>query len=197
MLTFKVVIIGDPSVGKTSIVTRFTHKRFASHVSSTIGASFTSYTLDVEEEKVRLNLWDTAGQERYRSMVSMYYRDADYCIIVFDIVEHTTDNVRYWITEYLNKTANQHPKFVLVANKTDLDKNAIINDEIYTLANEYDVDIYKTSAANGSQVEELFEYIGKTLVNMPVEHRLTVQPKTKHGTSKLSLNMDKYHNCCY
>lgn len=180
MLTFKVVVIGDTSVGKTSLVTRFTQKRFVSHVSSTVGASFTSYNLDVDDERIRLNIWDTAGQEKFRSMVSMYYRDAEYCLIVFDINNYNVDNIQYWITEYLQKTANPHPRFVLVGNKTDLTNfNLITDSRLANLMTEYKVRLFKTSALNGDNIEELFEYVGKMLLKIPPEQRLNFNRNEK------------------
>lgn len=192
MITFKLVLIGDPSVGKTSIVSRFAYKRFTTHLCSTIGASFVSYILNIDDNKVRLNIWDTAGQEKFRSMVSMYYRDADYCLIVFDITKYNVDNINYWIDEYLNKTANPNPKFVLVANKCDL--NSHLNKDIEKLAKERNISIFKTSAYNGTNVEELFEYIGRILVDMPVEHRLSIHDGTNIKNKNKVENPSK---CCY
>lgn len=179
MLTFKIVVIGDTSVGKTSLITRFAHKRFVSHVSSTVGASFTSYNLDIEDERIRLNIWDTAGQEKFRSMVSMYYRDSEYCLIVFDINNYSVDNIKYWITEYLKKTVNPSPRFVLVGNKTDLLKFNVKDNRLADLMTEYKVKLYKTSALNGDNVEELFEYVGKILLKVPPEQRLNFNRSDK------------------
>lgn len=197
MLTFKIVVIGDTSVGKTSLVTRFAHKRFISHVSSTVGASFTSYNLDVDDEKIRLNIWDTAGQEKFRSMVSMYYRDAEYCLIVFDITNYNVDNLRYWITEYIEKTANPNPKFVLVGNKYDLLKfDFSLNSDLKKLMTDYNVRLFKTSALNGTNVDELFEHIGKMLLKIPPEQRLNNQRSEKvkvKNTNPLYGNI----SCCF
>lgn len=197
MLTFKIVVIGNTSVGKTSLITRFAHKRFVSHTSSTVGASFTSYNLNIDENKVRLNIWDTAGQEKFRSMVSMYYRDAEYCLVVFDITNYNIENIRYWITEYIEKTANPNPKFVLVANKTDLLKYSfLINNDLKKLMAEYNVQLFKTSALNGNNVDELFEYIGKILLKIPPEQRLNYSKNESVNMKNSYLMYDKI-SCCY
>ena len=168
MRIYKVVIIGDAAVGKTSLVTRITQNKFISNMNSTIGASFTSCDLNIENKNIRLNIWDTAGQEKFRSMVSMYYRNANFCIIVFDITKYNLDNIKYWITEYIEKTINSRPKFVLVGNKTDLlEDDFIITDEFQNLIDLYNIKLFKTSTLKGVNINELFEYVSKILLDLP------------------------------
>ena len=125
MKSYKIVFIGDASVGKTSIINRYIHKRFIFYTNSTIGASYTSYTLDTEDDKIRINIWDTAGQERYRALISMYYRDISSCIIVLDLNNFSAENIKYWINEFETKCNKETlPPVILVGNKYDLlDKN--------------------------------------------------------------------------
>ena len=187
MQAFKIVLIGDTSVGKTSIVSRFTHKRFISHTCSTIGASFVSYVVEIDDEKVRLNIWDTAGQERYRSMVSMYYREVDFCSIVFNIQNYKVENIAYWVNEYLNKTTSKNPRFVLVGNKTDLldlEYGDPVSKKLYDLIDTHNIKLFKTSALNGAGVEELFDHVARILNDIPPYERLNTEEK--HGTTRLT-----------
>lgn len=81
----KVCILGDSGVGKSSLVQRFVHNTFSIANESTIGASFMTKTLIVNQKTVKLNIWDTAGQEKYRALAPMYYRGAAACVIVYDV----------------------------------------------------------------------------------------------------------------
>jgi len=153
MKSYKIVLTGDSSVGKTSLVSRFVYKKFIEHNSSTIGASFISYTMD----NMRLNIWDTAGQERYRSLVSVYYRSVDYCLIVFDINQYTIDGIKYWINEYLSMSDNTN--FVLVGNKDDTYDNNDIPEDIEILINIYKIKFFRTSAYSGKNVDDVFKHV--------------------------------------
>lgn|SRR3990167_419758 len=82
---YKLVFLGDQSVGKTSIVTRFMYDTFDSTYQATIGIDFLSKTMYLEDRTVRLQLWDTAGQERFRSLIPSYIRDSSVAVIVYDI----------------------------------------------------------------------------------------------------------------
>ena len=82
---YKVVFLGDQSVGKTSIITRFLYDNFDNSYQATIGIDFLAKTIHLEERKVRLQVWDTAGQERFRSLIPSYIRDCSICIVVYDI----------------------------------------------------------------------------------------------------------------
>ena len=79
------VFIGDQSVGKTSIISRFMYDQFDNHYASTIGIDFVSKSVPVDNGTVRLQLWDTAGQERFRSLIPSYIRDSQVAVVVFDI----------------------------------------------------------------------------------------------------------------
>lgn len=197
MLTFKIVIIGDTAVGKTSLISHFINGKFIPNISSTIGASFSSRDLIIGNDKIRLNLWDTAGQEKFRSMVSMYYRDTDFCIIVFDISNYCVDNIRYWITEYIEKTSKSNPNFVLVGNKYDkLIHKFSINSDLKKLKAEYSVELFKTSALDGSNIDELFQYIGKILLKIPSTPQLNTNINDKISIEQSDIQYN--HNpCCF
>ena len=82
---YKLVFLGDPGVGKTSIITRFMYDTFDSTYQATIGIDFLSKTMYLEDRTIRLQLWDTAGQERFRSLIPSYIRDSSVAVIVYDL----------------------------------------------------------------------------------------------------------------
>ena len=99
---YKLVFLGDQSVGKTSIVTRFMYDTFDSSYQATIGIDFLSKTMYLEDRTVRLQLWDTAGQERFRSLIPSYIRDSSVAVIVYDITSschfyHLSRITKQWI----------------------------------------------------------------------------------------------------
>jgi Ras-related protein Rab-6A len=82
---FKLVFLGEQSVGKTSLITRFMYDSFDNMYQATIGIDFLSKTMYLEDRTVRLQLWDTAGQERFRSLIPSYIRDSSVAVVVYDI----------------------------------------------------------------------------------------------------------------
>ncbi|KAJ4432321.1 hypothetical protein ANN_20940 [Periplaneta americana] len=108
-------------VGKTSMVVRYIGKMFSHHISPTIGASFFTCKLNVEDTRVKLQVWDTAGQERFRSMAPMYYRNANAALLVFDITQYDTfQAVKGWVKE-LQRNVLEAMVLSVVGNKTDLE----------------------------------------------------------------------------
>ena len=104
---YKLVFIGDQSVGKTSIISRFMYDQFDNHYASTIGIDFVSKSVPVDNGTVRLQLWDTAGQERFRSLIPSYIRDSQVAVIVFDITSRESfDSTTKWISDVRAQRGN-------------------------------------------------------------------------------------------
>ncbi|KAL3897627.1 MAG: hypothetical protein SGPRY_013015, partial [Prymnesium sp.] len=133
---YKLVFIGDQSVGKTSIISSFMYDTFDSHYASTIGIDFVSKSVPVDDGTVRLQLWDTAGQERFRSLIPSYIRDSHVAVVVFDITNRETFNsTNKWIEDVRAQRGND-VVIVLVGNKTDLTANRqVTSAEIESCAN--------------------------------------------------------------
>ena len=120
---YKLVFLGDESVGKTSIITRFMYDHFDESYQATIGIDFLSKTMYLEDRVLRLQLWDTAGQERFRSLIPSYIRDSSVAIVVYDICSKTSFlNVSKWI-EDVREERGDDVIIMLVGNKTDLSQN--------------------------------------------------------------------------
>ena len=83
----KIVLLGDAGVGKTSITNRFIRSTFTPEMDSTIGAAYNKLYLNINNNRINIEFWDTAGQERFRSMITSYFRNANACILVFDITQ--------------------------------------------------------------------------------------------------------------
>lgn len=163
---YKVVFVGDSSVGKTSIIYWLQNKMHKiTDFDATIGASFAIVKMNYKINEVKLHIWDTAGQERYRSLIKIYYRNSVCCICVFDVTNlDSYRHVSYWLDEYTKYNINKHFIY-LFANKCDIPETMwqITKDDINKFAQEKNIKLYYTSAINGKNIEIAFKNITKDL----------------------------------
>lgn len=164
---FKLVFLGEQSVGKTSLITRFMYDSFDNTYQATIGIDFLSKTMYLEDRTVRLQLWDTAGQERFRSLIPSYIRDSTVAVVVFDITNaNSFQQVNKWI-EDVRAERGTDVIIMLVGNKTDLqDKRQVSMEEGERKAQELNVMFIETSAKAGYNVKQLFRRVAAALPGM-------------------------------
>lgn len=177
---FKIVFLGDESVGKTSIISRFMYDTFDINYKVTIGIDFVSKTMYLSDRVVRLQLWDTAGQERFRSLIPSYIRDSSCAVIVYDICSRASFmNTIQWIEDVRNERGND-VIIMLVGNKYDNnDKRVITEQEANNKAKEHNVMYIETSAKNGHNVKELFKKLAMALPNNDINHNKQQQVDVK------------------
>ena len=165
----KVVLIGESGVGKTSIISKFTTNVFDPQCPPSLNSQFITKTLEfpVYNKSIKFDIWDTVGQEKYRSLAKIFYRDAKVIIFVYDITSEPTFNAikTFWIKEIQNNTEN-NPLLALVGNKCDLYiDHKISNSEGEYLAKEMNSMFTLTSALSNTGIMELFENIGKKIID--------------------------------
>jgi len=123
-LNFKLVLLGDAAVGKSSSVERFVKNEFFEFQQPTIGAAFLTQSVQLDDVIVKFEIWDTAGQERYKSLAPMYYRNANCAVVVYDITQASSlDKAKAWVKE-LQRQANPNIVIALAGNKVDLVQSA-------------------------------------------------------------------------
>lgn len=154
---FKLLLIGDSGVGKSSLLLRFSDDTYETTFNSTIGVDFKIKTVDLNDKVVKLQIWDTAGQERFRTITSSYYRGAHGIIIVYDVTDtESFENVKKWLTE-IDKNAHRDVQKMLVGNKCDLaSKKAVDYGSAKELADDVNMSFLEASAKNSSNVEAAF-----------------------------------------
>lgn len=164
---YKIVFLGDQSVGKTSLITRFMYDTFDETYAATIGIDFLSKTMYLEEGKtIRLQLWDTAGQERFRSLIPSYIRDSHVAVICYDITNKKSfDNLDKWIKD-VKLERGDDVIIVLVGNKLDLatDKRQVSLEDVEILQNKIGARFFiETSTKANHNVKLLFKKIAQSL----------------------------------
>ncbi|XP_044739662.1 ras-related protein Rab-5C [Chrysoperla carnea] len=164
ILQFKLVLLGESAVGKSSLVLRFVKGQFHEYQESTIGAAFLTQTVCLDETTVKFEIWDTAGQERYHSLAPMYYRGAQAAIVVYDITNQDTfGRAKTWVKE-LQRQASPNIVIALAGNKADLiNKRMVEYDEAQQYAEENGLLFMETSAKTAMNVNEIFLAIAKKL----------------------------------
>jgi small GTP-binding protein len=155
----QLLIIGDSTVGKTSILYQYTNNQFLSQHLATVGIDYYNKDEIINEKLVRVKIWDTAGQERYKSLTSTFFRNAQGIILVYDVTNpETFDNLKYWIQSINNNLGVQsNVKKIIIGNKIDLPRE-VLKDEAESLANEYGIKYFETSAKDNINIKESIRY---------------------------------------
>mgnify|MGYP004485633571 CR=1 FL=1 len=166
---FKIVLLGDCNTGKTSIVVRYVKQKYNNLFSSTIGCSFMAKIIEKNKIKYGLDLWDTAGQERYRSLLPMYYRNADVALICVSLNEKISENenhISFWMNELKKYDEDIGNRIILIlGTKSDLCTIDDIEDFKINIKNKFkDIPIYITSSKNNINIDSVFEYCINILI---------------------------------
>lgn len=194
--SYKVLLLGDTGVGKTSILCRLISDMFTHSHMSTVGIDYQNYKVDVDGVEIKLGVWDCAGQERFRSIVRSYFRDAHAAIIVYDVTKTTSyHHVESWYQECLeNYDRMDKDKFIfaIAGNKSDLRADRVIRKEqLKEVADKLGIDIYQeVSAKDNVGLENLLDDIANKLYNI----HGTSEPISKVETVNLQKSGKK---CCF
>ncbi|XP_051259362.1 ras-related protein Rab-5B isoform X2 [Dicentrarchus labrax] len=170
---FKLVLLGDMAVGKSSLVLRFVKGQFDEFQETTIGAAFLAQSVCLDDTTVKFEIWDTAGQERYHSLAPMYYRGAQAAIVVFDITKpETFERAKAWVKE-LQRQASPNIVIALAGNKADLAERRLVEyEEAQTYAEDTGLLFMETSAKTAMNVNELFlAIVGKGTIGIQFQDK--------------------------
>ncbi|CAN8014057.1 ras-related protein Rab-8A isoform X2 [Ixodes scapularis] len=176
---FKLLLIGDSGVGKTSILFRFSDNKFDGSFISTIGIDFKIRIIEIDGKKIKLQIWDTAGQERFRTITTAYYRGAMGIMLVYDVTkENTFENIKTWIRNTDEHAAADVEKMIL-GNKCDMnDLRQVSRERGEKLAVEHGIKFMETSAVSSINVEDAFYTLARD-IKEKMERKVAAQAQPK------------------
>ncbi|KAJ6239350.1 ras-related protein rab-5c [Anaeramoeba flamelloides] len=162
-ISFKIVVLGESAVGKTSVLNRYATNKFYQKIEPTIGSTNFQKTINQLDYKIKLLIWDTAGQERFHSLAQMYYRGAKGALVIYDVQNvDSFERAKEWVEE-LRKQGDPNVQIALVANKIDLPDHMVDKNEAIKYAKENQLLFKETSAKTGEGVTEAFISLAKSI----------------------------------
>ncbi|KAG9510254.1 Ras-related protein Rab-35 [Fragariocoptes setiger] len=168
---FKLLLIGDSGVGKSSLLLRFADNSYTGNYITTIGVDFKIRTITIDNQRVKLQIWDTAGQERFRTITSTYYRGTHGVVVVYDVTNAKSfKSIQRWLLEIDQYCESVNR--ILVGNKNDDPPRKVVStDEARSLAYSYRIDLVETSAKDDVNVEEVFTRITKSMLKTKAQQQ--------------------------
>ena len=208
-LTFKIIIIGDPGVGKSCLTGRAVNDKFESEYSPTIGFEFLTYSVKIKDKIIKLQIWDTCGQEMYRSLISNFYRNTSLAMMVYSIDSRESfEHINIWLKEI---KIHSHPDviIILIGNKSDLEEERKVTYEEAKKFKEENKLLYfeETSAKNGINSKEIFYESAKILFKEHLKYssmaqnnnsndNFSVNSNSNAPTKLKRVNSKRNNNCC-
>ena len=186
--SFKIIVIGDSNVGKSCLTNRAAKDKFSSDYSPTLGFEFRTFSTNVENKIIKLQVWDTCGQEVYRSLISNFYRNSSLAMMVYSInSKESFLNINRWLKE-IKINSNPDIKIILIGNKADLENEREVTYEEAKKYKEENQILYfeETSAKTGLNAKKVFEESAKILYS---EHKnYLLNAKNKRNIKKIDKN---------
>jgi Ras-related protein Rab-1A len=196
---YKILIVGNSGVGKSSILLRFTENIFSYSFLSTIGVDFKVKTISLDNDVIKLQIWDTAGQERFKTITSSYYRGGNGAILVFDVsMSDSFENIKNWLKEIDTNNPDNIPK-ILVGNKIDLNTERVISStQAKNFADSNNLIYIETSSKDDVGVYTIFETLSKEIkINKKVEKNIFKTDLKDIKSEKTGKNIrNKQDSCC-
>ena len=164
-IDLKILLVGDTSVGKTSILSKYIDDIFEENHISTIGVEYKVKSLFVNERKIKLCIWDSSGQDRFRSITQSFFRNADGILFIFDLTEKNTfEGVKQWLID--SESYDLNIKKILVGNKVDLiEKRKVEKEIIDNFVNRMQLKYYEMSAKDGTNVDNVFRELAEMILS--------------------------------
>ena len=199
---YKIILIGDSFVGKTSLIIRFCDEKFAPNSIATIGIDTKTKFIIRKEKKIELQIWDTAGQERFRSLSKNCCNQMDGIVFVYDINNRETfKNIKLWYKNIKNVVNYKIVGTVLVGNKCDIKNPQVDDNSIQKFCNTYNMKHIKVSAKENINVDDIFTTIVDIMVKLDNKSKRSLQ-RARSKIAKMSmadeeeLQNKKKKNCC-
>eukprot|EP01015_Nassula_variabilis_P027663 TRINITY_DN5701_c0_g1_i1.p1 TRINITY_DN5701_c0_g1~~TRINITY_DN5701_c0_g1_i1.p1 ORF type:complete len:248 (+),score=14.16 TRINITY_DN5701_c0_g1_i1:67-810(+) len=188
-ILFKIIIVGDACVGKSSILNQFIKKSFSKDYNLTIGVEFASTHVNIGGQRIKLQIWDAAGQETFKSIVKSFYRKAGAVFLVYNVFNRESlDSVASWYKE-AKETANERMVSVLIGNQTDrqsAEERKVSYEDGIQFQKEHGITIfYETSAKSGDNVQTVFHETTRLI------YQRFLDEENLEGTQYTSLNLNK------
>ena len=163
---FKILLIGNSNVGKSSLFLRFVDEIWKENFVPTIGVDFKIKSIKIDNKTIKLQIWDTAGQERFKSILSSYYKGANGILLLYDITNiNSFKSLSNWLID-IEKNSSKNVKKILIGNKCDLNElRKIPMNKGKEFADTYNMKFIETSAKNNVNINECFNILGKELIN--------------------------------
>eukprot|EP00612_Vaucheria_litorea_P002677 CAMPEP_0171458116 /NCGR_PEP_ID=MMETSP0945-20130129/3922_1 /TAXON_ID=109269 /ORGANISM="Vaucheria litorea, Strain CCMP2940" /LENGTH=206 /DNA_ID=CAMNT_0011983857 /DNA_START=105 /DNA_END=722 /DNA_ORIENTATION=+ len=185
---FKILLIGDAAVGKSSMMVRFTDDSFDEHITATIGVDFKVKIMEIGEKRVKMTIWDTAGQERFRTLTSSYYRGAQGIMLVYDITRRDTfEGLHKWLEEVEIYHPSQGKDVIklLIGNKVDCARE-VPREEAENWARSKGMIFLETSAKTQVGIQEAFSEVAHKIMENP-----TLLATSRQASRRQTVALDK------
>jgi Ras-related protein Rab-1A len=174
-IKFKILVLGDSSVGKTTLLLKYVDGYFPTLYVATIGVEFKTKKINVDGIDITLQIWDTAGQERFRSVTKSFLKGADGIIYVYDVTnKESFDNLKTWINTAEESITDF--KKIIIGNKIDIeDKKKVSTEMLEKFCEKQNLKGLETSAKDGTNVNEMFELLTKMIIDGKTKEELLIK----------------------
>ena len=193
-LRFKIMVIGESKVGKTSVIKKYTQNKFGGVYLTTVGVDFQDKIINIDDKKIRLQIWDTAGQERFRNLTKNYFNSSNGFLLIYDITDKDSlEHLNFWSAQ-IQLNAPEKSKCVLVGNKCDLESARVVSyEEGKMYAEKNKIKFFETSAKDGTNINEVFEYIANEIYK---EQKMEMRSVTSSQVLSKEQTFKKKKKCC-
>ena len=187
----QLLIIGNSTVGKTSILSKYASKMFNENYIATVGLDFFTKDETIDNKIIRIKIWDTAGQERYKALTKCFFQKAQGVMVVFDVTNQKSfDDLKFWLDSIKTHIYDDdYVPIVIIGNKIDLQKRVVQKKDAIDFAEKNNYHYYETSAKTGDGVDNAIKELVKSVMN-------NVGKKNGRENLRLSLNKKKSGKCC-
>ena len=198
--TYKIILLGDSSVGKTSMIIRFCDGEFNGEGTATVGIDTKTKYLKRNGKKIELGIWDTAGQERFRSLAKNFYTAVDGILLVFDEGNKSSfKHIKNWVNEINNNIDIKQVSIIIVGNKCDLIEKEVEMETVIDFCNQQNLKFYETSAKADINIIETFGELIDKMVKKDSESKQKIK-RNKSRIEKFSSSPSEVGNkkkkCC-